>query len=360
MTGTWPSVAGEVSCTAVIRQRPEDFQVREELGFEPSGAGEHAFLFLEKQLLNTGDLVQRVSQVSGVAPQHIGFSGMKDRNALTQQWLSVGLAGAPDPRWQQLEESGDIRVLRVERHAKKLKRGVHRRNHFQLTLRELAGDRAQIEAALGTVRRQGVPNYFGEQRFGRAGSTLQQARRAIETRRKLSRKQRSLYYSAMRGYLFNQLLAVRVVNGTWNQVRTGDACLLSGTRSVFTCEEADTTMQARVASGDVHPALPLWGTGQMKVQGAAWSAQKGVLAEESAMCDYLDRAGLTLSWRATRLQPSDFCWQFCDDGSLQLGFALDAGGYATALLAELVHWGNVRAEGAPGQKDKKISGTAGE
>lgn len=360
MTPQWPSIAGESGASAVLRQYPEDFQVSEELGFEPSGAGEHAFLFLEKRLLNTSDLIQRVSRLSGVAPQHIGFSGLKDKNALTRQWVSVGLAGAPDPQWQRLEEQGDIRVLRVERHAKKLKRGVHRRNHFKLTLRELSGSTAGLESALDRLRREGVPNYFGEQRFGREGSTLRQARLAMASRRKLSRGQRSLYYSAMRGYLFNELLAARVRGGTWNQVLTGDACMLQGTRSVFTCEEADELIHTRTASGDIHPALPLWGSGEMKVRADVWQEQQVVLTPESAMCDYLERAGLTLSWRATRLTPSDFCWQFCDDGTLQLGFALDAGGYATALLAELVHWGDVRAKNAQEQKDKTLSGTGGE
>lgn len=342
MTLSWPKVARSLASTAVIRSTPEDFQVREELGFEPSGAGEHAFLYLQKRGLNTHDLVQRVSQLSGVAPQHIGYSGMKDRNALTQQWLSVGLAGAPEPDWKVLEAQSDVRVLRVERHAKKLKRGVHRLNHFQLTLRELNSERVGLEAALESIRLEGVPNYFGEQRFGREGATLRQARLALETRRKLSRRQRSLYYSALRAYLFNTLLAARVESNTWNQVQVGDACMLSGTRSLFTCDAVDAVMQARVAAGDVHPALPMWGKGEVKAQENVWLEQQALLADEVAVCNYLESAGLTLSWRPTRLLPSDICWQFCDDGRLQLNFALPAGGYATALLSELVDWKNAQ------------------
>ncbi|MFK7976531.1 MAG: tRNA pseudouridine(13) synthase TruD [Halioglobus sp.] len=346
MTPVWPRVAESLVSTAVIRSQPEDFQVREELGFEPSGAGEHAFLYLEKRGLNTSDLIRRVSQLSGIAPQHIGYSGLKDRNALTSQWVSVGLAGASEPAWKVLEEPGDVRVLRVERHAKKLKRGVHRLNHFQLTLRGLSGSRPAFETALQSIGQNGVPNYFGEQRFGRSGATLRQARLAINTRRKLSRKQRSLYYSALRAHLFNTLLAARVENGTWDQVQAGDACSLAGTRSLFTCENADDTMRQRVASGDVHPALPLWGKGDVIAQEPVWQQQRSLIAHELDVCDYLERAGLSLSWRATRLLPSDFCWQFCDDGSLQMKFALGAGGYATALLSELVDWEDARLPAA--------------
>lgn len=359
MTLSWPSVAKSHPCTAVIRARPEDFQVREELGFEPSGAGEHAFLYLEKRALNTSELIARVAQVSGVAPQHIGFSGLKDRNALTQQWVSVGLAGAPDPDWSQLEVAGEVRLLHVARHIRKLKRGVHRVNHFQLTLRDVAGSRPALESALEHVRAMGVPNYFGEQRFGREGSTLRQARLAIGARRRLSRRQRSLYYSALRAYLFNTVLAKRVAEGTWNEVQAGDACLLHGTRSLFCCEAVDEGMQNRARSGDVHPALPLWGRGQVISSAGQFERHRAILNDDAAVCEYLEQAGLALGWRASRLLPDDFCWQFCDDGTLQLNFALGPGGYATAVLAELVDYcvAHGSQQVANNNGEKKTSGS---
>jgi tRNA pseudouridine13 synthase len=312
--------------------------VREQLGFEPSGDGEHAFLHLQKRKLNSMDLLQRVSELSGVPPRDIGISGLKDRNAVTAQWFSVGMAGRTEPDWRALESSGDVRVLEVGRHQRKLRRGVHRANRFTLVLREVSGDHAALEQRLQLLRDEGVPNYFGEQRFGRGGSTLEQARRWMSGGRRISRTKRSLYLSALRSYLFNTTLAARVAAGDWNTVLNGDVCILQGTRSLFTCELADEDIRDRAGRGDIHPGLPLWGRGPSRAGPERARQQTRCVAEHVAMCEFLEGAGLELSWRPARMLADDFCWQFCDDGSLQLDFALGAGSYATALLAEFVQF----------------------
>ena len=327
---------GEAAGSAVIRSSPEDFQVREQLGFELTGEGEHAFLYLEKRCLNTMELLERVASISGVGERDIGISGLKDRNAVTSQWFSVGLAGRPEPDWLQLEEKGDVRLLEVARHRRKLKRGVHRANHFSLILRQVQGEQQSLVDRLEQIQSGGVPNYFGEQRFGRGGATLEQARRWMQKGgRRISRNKRGLYLSALRSDLFNNLLAARVAAGDWNQVNNGDVCILQGTRSHFRCEDADADIQRRVAAADLHPALPLWGRGELTQP-----------AGHSQTCEFLERAGLELDWRATRVMPDDFCWRFCDDGSLQLDFALGAGSYATALLAEFVQYKEKRNTGS--------------
>ncbi len=156
--------------------------------------------------------------------------------------------------------------------------------------------------------------------------------------RRISRDKRSLYFSALRSYVFNRLLAERVGSGDWNAVIPGDVCLLHGTRSFFTCAEVNDDIRTRAASGDIHPGLPLWGRGQTGVD-TGWGARHaGSLAECREICDFLERSGLELAWRPARMLPDDFCWQFCDDGTLQLDFSLGAGSYATALLAEFVQY----------------------
>ncbi len=162
MITPWPRAWGSSSGSALIRCSPEDFCVSEQLGFELSGDGEHSFLYLQKRQLNSLQLLQRVSDLSGAAPRDIGLSGLKDRNAVTRQWFSVGMAGRAEPNWGSLESEGDVQVLEVSRHLRKLRRGVHRANHFTLVLRELMGDRVALEQRLQTLRDQGVPNYFGE------------------------------------------------------------------------------------------------------------------------------------------------------------------------------------------------------
>ncbi len=334
MMPLWPRAWGSPVGSALLRCCPEDFQVSEQLGFDLSGEGEHCFLYVQKRGLNSMDLLQRLSALSGAAPRDIGLSGLKDRNAVTRQWFSVGMAGRAEPDWYALEAAGDAQVLEVGRHLRKLRRGVHRANRFTLVLRALTGERAALEQRLEKLRDAGVPNYFGEQRFGRNGSTLEQARRWMRSGRRQSRDKRSLYFSALRAYVFNRLLAERVEHGDWNAVNPGDVCFLHGTRSFFTCDEISDDLRTRAASGDIHPGLPLWGRGQSSVG----ARHADALVECRDICDFLEESGLELSWRPTRMVPDDFCWQFCDDETLQLDFALGAGSYATALLAEFVQY----------------------
>ena len=339
MRPAWPRAWGTPAASALIRCHPEDFVVTEELGFEPSGEGEHVFLYLQKRNLNSLELVQRLAALGGVPERDIGLSGMKDRNAVTRQWFSVGMAGRTDPDWQALESGGDVQVLRRERHSRKLRRGVHRANRFSLVLRDVRGERDALEQRLQLVREQGVPNYFGEQRFGRAGATLEQARRwARGGGRRPTRARRGLYLSALRALLFNDALAARVEVGSWNRICDGDVCMLHGTRSLFPCVAVDDEMRSRASRGDVHPGLPLWGRGVSPASPARDQWLRDSLSEHSDLCAFLEREGLELAWRPARLLADDFCWQFCDDGALQLDFSLGAGGYATALLAEIVRY----------------------
>ncbi len=336
MNPDWPAAAGEPVATARTRSVPEDFLVEEELGFEPEGEGEHVFLHLQKRELTTTELAERLSSLAGVHPREIGYSGMKDRNAVTRQWFSVGLAGKPEPGWLSLQQDAGVEVLAVARHRRKLRRGVHRGNRFTLRLREVQGDREAIDQRLSHIAAHGAPNYFGEQRFGRANATLEQARRWMATGgRRIARNRRSIYLSVLRANLFNRLLADRVRAGDWDAVRAGDVCVLDGSRSLFHCEVPDADIARRCAEHDLHPALPLWGRGRDALA-AAGETFRAQLADEAQSCEFLERMGLELAWRPARLLAGDFSWQFCDDGSLLLTFGLGAGGYATALLAEFM------------------------
>lgn len=335
-----PRAWGESAGNALIRQTPEDFVVTEVLGFEPGGEGEHAFLLLQKRQLNTQELAERLAALAGVPLRDIGFSGMKDRNAVTSQWFSVGLAGRAEPDWGLLEAAGDVVVLRSDRHQRKLRRGVHRANRFKLVLRNLDGAPDIIEERLRLIQQSGAPNYFGTQRFGRNGSTLRAATRWARSGGRVSRSKRGLYLSAIRGYLFNELLAQRVQEGSWNTVVSGQVCLLHGSNSYFVSAADDASIVPRLLQGDIHPALPLWGAGARATEAGFVESCGERLSEHADLCAFLEREGLQIAWRATRLLPHDFCWQFCDDGGLQLEFALGAGSFATALLAELVAVGD--------------------
>ena len=148
--------------------QPEDFTVSEELGFDLSGEGEHVFLYLQKRNLNTMELLQRLAALSGVPQRDIGVSGLKDRNAVTRQWFSVGMAGRQEPDWQALEAAGDVQVLEQGRHSRKLRRGVHRANRFSLVLRAVQGERDALEQRLERVRNEGCPTILASSASGAA------------------------------------------------------------------------------------------------------------------------------------------------------------------------------------------------
>ena len=199
MPDALPRAFGPAVLTADIRSVPDDFIVEEVLGFEPSGEGEHVFLIIEKRDANTAWVAQQLARWAGVGEVAVGYAGLKDRHALTRQAFTVHLPGREPPALETLAIDG-VRVLAQHRHQRKLPRGALRGNRFTLTLREVAGDRGAIEHRLAQIAARGVPNAFGEQRFGRDGGNLAAAR-AMFAGRRVSREKRSILLSAARSVL---------------------------------------------------------------------------------------------------------------------------------------------------------------
>lgn len=335
----WPRAWPALPVAALLRQRMADFAVYEELGFSPSGEGEHAFLHIEKTGLNTLEVQEALAVHAGVHPRDVGLSGMKDRRAITRQWFSVWLPGRADPDWHSLEKRMAVRVLDVARHDKKLKRGTHRRNRFELVLSDIKGDCALLEQRLHAVASQGFPNYFGEQRFGHQGHNIDRAIRWMKrgSSRKMSRAKRSLYLSVLRSVLFNQMLAQRVRSGGWQFVQVGDVCQMQGSNSVFAVDDMTEDLIQRLQNGDIHPALPLWGRGDSLAAGVVDMAQEEQ-ARRDGIGPFLEKKGLQRAYRAARATADDFCWQFCEDASLRMSFRLGTGSFATALLREVINY----------------------
>jgi tRNA pseudouridine13 synthase len=314
---------------------PEDFRVEEELGFAPEGAGQHAWLRVRKRGANTAWVAQQLARAAGVRRRDVGWSGLKDRDAVTTQWLSVDLAGRPPPDWAALGIPG-VEVLGATWHRRKLRPGSHRGNRFAIRLRELTGEVPEIAARLEALAAGGVPNYFGPQRFGRAHANLEAARGMLLEGRRPGRAERSILLSAARALLFNRVLAARVAGGSWRAGLPGDLLMLAGSASVFPAPELDAALRERLAGGDLHPAAPLWGRGALPVTGAAREALDAALAPCSAWCAGLEAAGLELAWRACRLPVADAALHEVEPGAVEVRFRLPRGGYATAVLRELL------------------------
>jgi tRNA pseudouridine13 synthase len=316
-----------------LRARIEDFEVDEVLGFEPDGAGEHVYLRVEKRDANTEWVARQLARFAGVAPMAVGFSGLKDRRALTRQSFSVQLPGRLDPDWTDMRIEG-VRVLSASRHSRKLKRGVHKANLFRIRLRDLEGSRSDAEARIEAVTRRGVPNYFGEQRFGRDGENLDAAR-ALFGGRRLSRSQRGFALSAARSFLFNAVLDRRVAAGEWDRALAGDVWMLAGSHSIFGPQALDEVLRERLAAFDIDPTGPLWGKGNLRSSDRVAGIELEVARAHADLAEGLVAVDLAQERRSLRLRPQSLRHDWLADASLALAFVLPAGAFATSVLREI-------------------------
>lgn len=300
---------------------------------EPDGKGEHVLLWIEKRNANTEWLAGQLARHAGVPRVDVSYAGMKDRRALTRQWFSVRLAARPEPDWAVLK-SNEFRILRTVRHSRKLKTGALRGNRFLIRARELQGDTQQLVDRLHRLARCGMPNYFGEQRFGRDNSNLSGALSMFAgTAGRLSRQRRGLYLSAARSQLFNKVLADRVAAGNWNHPLVGDRLLLDGSRNSFVADRIDAEILRRTSTMDLHPSGPLWGAGDLQTAGEAERLERKSLTTMEDFCAGLERSGLKQERRSLRARITDLSWTLAGD-ELELSFYLPRGGYATAMLRE--------------------------
>ncbi len=322
-----------------IRGQAEDFEVEEQLGFEPTGAGEHLLLWIEKRDANTPWVAGQLARWAGIAESAVAYSGMKDRHAVTRQWFGVHLPKRIAPEDEPQIEG--VTVLARHWHDRKLRRGAHRGNRFRIVIRDVQGDRDRAQAMLGDLAAVGVPNAFGEQRFGRDAGNLEQARRWLQAERpaRLPHGRRSLLLSAARSHLFNLVLAERVRRANWNQALPGDCFQLDGRGSWFGPEAViGDDIRARVANGAIHPTGPLWGKGEPATRDETGGIERAIVAMEPALAEGLARFGLEQERRALRLLPADLSWHWRDDedtssAALELCFSLPRGSFATAVLA---------------------------
>ncbi|MGN6113634.1 MAG: tRNA pseudouridine(13) synthase TruD [Luteimonas sp.] len=278
MTASLPQAHGAPVLSARIRVAPEDFRVDEIDGFEAEGSGEHLLLTVEKRGMNTAFAAKLIAQWAGIDEAGIGYAGLKDRHALTTQRFSVHLPRRIAPDTAALEAHEGLRVLGATWHSRKLPRGALAGNRFALRLRGAAGARDAVDARLQAIAARGVPNYFGEQRFGRDGDNVGNAL-AMFAGRRVARAQRTHLLSAARSQLFNRVLAARVEAGSWDAALEGEVWMLDGSRSVFGPLPFDDALAARLAAFDIHPTAPLWGRGELRRADGAAALELEALAD---------------------------------------------------------------------------------
>lgn len=335
---------GEPEVEAVFKLAPEDFRVIEELGFALTGSGEHACLRIRKTGVTTQDVVRLLARRAGIREFDVGYGGLKDKQGVCEQWFSLY---QPVPAPLLLDDFAErgIEVLESCRNSRKLRRGSHKVNRFRIRLRNpqwrngcAAGATAlqALEGRLALVASRGVPNYFGEQRFGRDMGNVAQARQLFAGELRMAKGyKRGLLLSSARSQVFNEVLSERVRQQVWDAWLEGDVWNLNGSDSFFEAPQWTDELRARLQAFDIHPTGPLWGTGILCSSADTKALELATGAQWQDLCEGLEAAGLSQARRALRLVVQDLRWQAMDSGDLDIEFALPPGTYATTVLREV-------------------------
>jgi len=324
--------------TALFKQQNDDFIVKEQLPFQPDGTGTHAFLWIEKNSLNTMYVIELLAKFTGLAAKHIGYAGLKDKQAITTQWFSINLEGLTEPNWNDFSHQG-VTIKKVTYHKKKLKVGSLAANEFTILLRDLnVSETDEVKTRLNKIKKFGVPNYFGPQRFGINYQNINKAADWFAGKIKINqRSQKSIILSAARSILFNQLLSQRIEKYGWHRLIAGEVMMLDGSHSVFVVPDStDQEILSRFDNKDIHPTLSLWGKGELMSKSELEELENTVLEQFPDWCKNLENKGLKKERRVMRIIPQELQYEWIKKDQLQLKFNLPKGCYATSVLRELV------------------------
>jgi tRNA pseudouridine13 synthase len=342
LTAELPGIGG------VIREQPEDFIVDEVPAYEPSGDGEHTYFRVEKWGIPTPELVKQIAIKLDIPSKVISYAGLKDTHALTRQTLSAHFV---DPAKIQALELENARVLWVTRHRNKLRLGHLRGNRFTLRIRDILPEAsARAKEILEVLAARGVPNAYGPQRFGNRGDNhivgyhlLRNDRSALEGMgiRHPSRQMRGFFISALQSALFNQVVALRIRQGTLDTVIGGDVVRKEDTGGIFTVEDA-AAERPRAAVWGITATGPIYGYKLMEARDEAGALEAHVLAEAGLTLDDFRAVKAEGVRRPLRFNPEDLTWEIENDSNLIVSFFAPKGAFATLFLRELMKTPDVR------------------
>lgn len=348
-----------------FKDAPEDFIVQEQPAYLPDGEGEHLYLWVEKRDVSASWLERQLERRLGVPRREIGVAGLKDRGAITRQWVSVParvVAKQLGGSWQGVVGplTEQITILDAKLHRNKLRRGHLRGNHFQIALRKLPsaldddsiGQR--VERKLDWLSQHGMPNYFGPQRFGHHGHTLHLGlgllRQDEQISRQLSKDRllKRLAANAVQSAHFNAVLASRLERQDVHSPKVGDVLKKRDSGGIFCLKPHDyDDVVARVSGGELVITGPLYGPKMMR-------SEQEIAALEQAALEALGLQGDEFSLydrltpgerRPLLVWPEQLQWELVYEPSsegaepervLWLKFFLPAGSYATILVREVL------------------------
>ncbi len=343
LTADLPGVGGRV------RVRDEDFEVEEVPSYEPCGSGDHLYLWIEKRGIAPEYFARTVAQRLGTHPGNVGTAGLKDRHAVTRQWVSV--PKECEPNIGKLDGEG-IRVLKTGRHTNKLKPGHLRGNRFRILIRD-ADRTADATATLDRIRTQGMPNFYGPQRFGRDGGTVELGLQCLAG--KGPRRIRPFLFrfalSAVQSLLFNDTLSRRMRDGFLRTVLEGDVMAKWPLGGMFVAKDVPAE-QLRFDAREIVPAGPMFGKKTYPAEGLAAERETAVLSENGLSIASFGRFGkLAMGTRRHNLVYLDDLTSEWETEGLRLSFTLPAGSYATVLLAEVMKTDIAEPDDAPDDEE---------
>jgi tRNA pseudouridine13 synthase len=389
LTHDQPGIGGQ------LKTEPEDFFVEEIPLYLPSGQGRHVYVEIEKRGLSTNAAKKIIARALHISPHIIGYAGLKDAHAVTRQTLSIDNIA---PAAIEALDLPNIKILQVNCHQNKLRMGHLAGNRFVIRVREVTKEVLPMaQTILDILTEQGVPNFFGAQRFGNRANThrlgemlirqnaaefvaeylgrpqpqeaapAQAARQLIDegrwaealsqwpnslsderrvlaaivrsggqidtSFRALDKRSKSFFVSAFQSQLFNELLTGRLDN--LHQLQVGDVAYIHGKGAAFIVEDV-AVEQPRADCFDISPSGPLFGPKVLMAEGNPGQQERVILAKRDLSKDDFKVPGLKIRGgrRPYRFKLKDAkIWW--DDG-LMAAFELPPGAYATTVMAEIM------------------------
>ncbi|CAN5486077.1 tRNA pseudouridine(13) synthase TruD [soil metagenome] len=332
LTHDLPGIGG------VLRQEPADFDVTEIPAYEPCGSGDHLYLWIEKTGLGAEYFVQQLARRLRMNDRDIGVAGLKDRHAVTRQWISV--PANVEANLPAIDGDG-VKLLNVTRHTNKLRTGHLKGNRFRILIRNVEQSdttKANVAAILGRIQTQGLPNFYGPQRFGRDGDTAAMGFRLLRGERigRVPPFKLKLYLSAVQSQLFNECLEQRIQDGLFRTVMAGDVMMKWPAGGLFVAEDVPTE-QTRFDARETVMGGPMFGTSLFASKGEVFDREAKVLAANNLTPESFGGFGKLLGGtrRHNVVYVDDLAAAWEPDG-LRMTFTLPSGSYATVLLGEVM------------------------
>ncbi|MBS1151859.1 MAG: tRNA pseudouridine(13) synthase [Myxococcaceae bacterium] len=326
-------------CGGHFKEAPEDFEVEEIPAYLPCGEGEHVYLWVEKRGVATPDAAKRISRHLGLPEGAVSWAGLKDKQALTRQWMSVQAKPGRETELSTFLDP-EVKLLQVSRHRNKLKGGHLDGNRFKIRIAKVK-DVAAAQATLAVLKARGVPNFFGAQRFGAAGTNAARGKAillkaAAGGRRGRPDFERKMLLSAYQSELFNRVLDRRLDAGLFSKARQGDVLKKHESGGEFVCADPAVD-QPRMDAFEVSPTGPMYGPSMRPAQDEVGADEAKVLAEEGLTIESFAAGGGETDGarRLLRIPLPDVSLEPAGEDAW-LSFALPSGAYATVVLGELL------------------------